>query len=64
MKELDVLLSRILEQDYQGYDLNQQKIFEEFLETPDPVLLDWVMGRSTDYPVKYGFLISALDRKL
>ncbi len=49
-KELDLLLTRYLEQDYPRVEQAEQSAFADLLECQDPDLLDWLMGRSADYP--------------
>jgi succinate dehydrogenase flavin-adding protein (antitoxin of CptAB toxin-antitoxin module) len=44
MKELDVLLSRWLEQGWPGADELRRRDFEWLLEQPDPDLADWLLG--------------------
>jgi len=44
MKELDVLLSRWLDRRWPQADLARRRDFERFLEQPDPVLVDWLIG--------------------
>ena len=45
MKELDVVLSRYLEQDYASAGSEQQAAFRELLELPDPDLYGLLLGR-------------------
>jgi len=44
MKELDVLLSRWLEQRWTAADASRRRDFEWLLEQPDPDLVDWLIG--------------------
>ena len=46
MKELDVVLSRYLEQYYVTADSDQQQQFENLLALPDPELYSLLLGRS------------------
>jgi antitoxin CptB len=46
MRELDVLLSRYLETAYLHADTGHRRAFESLLELPDPVILDYVLGRA------------------
>ena len=50
MLELDLLLERFLETHYEKLSLEDQKIFEELLELPDPVLYAYTMH--TELPRK------------
>ena len=45
MKELDVVLSRYLEQDYAAAPLQDQQQFRSLLEMPDPELYRLLLGR-------------------
>ena len=45
MLELDLLLKAFLEQGYQDLDDRAQQRFDEMLDYPDAVLLEWLMGR-------------------
>ncbi len=45
MLELDLLLKAFLEQGYQDLDGPGQQRFDEMLDYPDAVLLEWFMGR-------------------
>ncbi len=46
MKELDVVMSRYLEQDYPGASASEQERFRRLLELTDPELFDLLLGRS------------------
>ena len=45
MLELDLLLKAFLTQGYQDLDGPGQQRFDEMLDYPDAVLLEWLMGR-------------------
>jgi antitoxin CptB len=45
MLELDLLLRDFLEHGYPQLDANAQRTFEQLLDYPDAVLLEWLMGR-------------------
>ena len=47
VRELDVLLTRFLEQDYAGLTAAERAGFDKFLEQQDPVIMDWLFGRSS-----------------
>ena len=47
MRELDLLLLSFLEEGYKQLDAQQRQCFEQLLKTPDPLLLEWLMGRDT-----------------
>jgi antitoxin CptB len=44
MKELDVLLSRWIEEGWPGAGKERRLAFEWLLEQPDPDLADWLLG--------------------
>jgi antitoxin CptB len=46
MKELDVLLTRYVEEHYAGASPAAQRAFLELLEAPDPVIYGYCMGQS------------------
>ena len=45
MKELDVLLTRYVEEDYLGAPPEQQAAFRVLLDSQDPLLNDYFLGR-------------------
>jgi antitoxin CptB len=45
MKELDVVMSRYLEQHYESATMDDRRHFESMLELPDPELYDLLLGR-------------------
>jgi len=47
MLELDVLLDNFLENAYPSLSTSDQALFERLLETPDPELFDYLMGKAT-----------------
>ncbi len=47
MLELDVLLEEFLRLVYPGATEQQQHDFVRLLEQPDPLLLEWFMGKSS-----------------
>lgn len=52
MLELDLLLQGFLEHAFQELPETAKREFEALLGYPDPVLLDWLMGRAA--PVEQG----------
>jgi succinate dehydrogenase flavin-adding protein (antitoxin of CptAB toxin-antitoxin module) len=44
MKELDILLERYARAHLPGASAEQRHLFEQFLELPDPVLADYLLG--------------------
>ena len=63
VKELDLLFGRILSDHYPAFSEQQKVLFTQFLETPDPVIMDWVMRRSDDYPEAFAFVVDLLTQK-
>lgn len=47
MLELDVLLGNFLNEAYPALSEQQQLVFTDFLNHPDPELMAWIMGRET-----------------
>jgi antitoxin CptB len=44
--ELDLILQAFLERRFARLDAAERALFGELLESPDPELLDWALGRS------------------
>lgn len=59
MLELDLLLQGFLEHAFQELPETAKREFEALLGYPDPVLLDWLMGRAA--PVEQG-LVDIVER--
>ena len=45
MKELDVMLVRFLEQNFEQMDARQRANFNRFLDEPDTRIWQWLLGR-------------------
>ncbi len=45
MLELDLLFKSFLDSGYAQLDANEQRCFDQMLDYPDAVLLEWLMGR-------------------
>jgi antitoxin CptB len=45
MLELDLVLQTFLDHQYDEADAGEQRAFEALLSYPDPLLLEYVMGR-------------------
>lgn len=43
MRELDILLTRYLDDDYERADAEQKRAFQEFLTLPDPQLVAYLL---------------------
>jgi succinate dehydrogenase flavin-adding protein (antitoxin of CptAB toxin-antitoxin module) len=46
MKELDVLLERFARRELPTASPEERRILERFLELPDPVLVDYLLGQA------------------
>ena len=46
MKELDVLLERFARRELPEASPRQRQVLERFLELPDPVLVDYLLGQA------------------
>jgi len=53
MRELDFILQDFLETHYEGWSESEVQAFQELLAYPDPLLLEYVMGRMqpTDHAI-------------
>lgn len=53
IRELDVIFDRFLQTQYPGLKLDQQSAFERLLEVQDPLIMDWLTGRTQpdDLPI-------------
>jgi antitoxin CptB len=60
MKELDTLLTRWLEQSYGVASSQQQRVFREFLELPDPEIAGYLLGRESPGDSERTQLVAAL----
>ena len=47
MKELDVLLERFARSELSRATTEQRRVFAQFLELPDPLLVDYLLGQVT-----------------
>ena len=50
VRELDILLTRFLDERYARVSSDDQASFLALLECQDPDIMDWLMGRRYDYP--------------
>ena len=44
MLELDILLQRILEKNYDTFSADEKKLFSQLLKQDDPTLYDWLIA--------------------
>ena len=47
MRELDVLLTRYVDEDYRGATQEQKSAFRELLDSDDPLLFAYFLGRES-----------------
>jgi len=59
--ELDLVLSRFLEQELPGLEPGQVQVFKELLTEADTQLLAWVMAQEA-VPDRYDFLVRKLQQ--
>jgi antitoxin CptB len=57
MKELDLLLTGYVEDEYRSADPVQQEAFHRLLDCPDPLIYDYVLGRLAPPDAALTFLI-------
>ena len=60
MLELDCLLLRFLDEQYDQVSEELQSGFRRLLREPDPHLYHWLLNRPEDAPDQYGELIRVL----
>jgi antitoxin CptB len=60
MRELDLVLTRFLDERYGALSAQEQESFATLLERQDPDLLDWLTGRRDDYPAECAAAIRLL----
>ena len=61
VRELDVLLTRYLDLKYPQLDAQQCEAFERFLEQQDPVIMDWLFGKSSTDDVQLQKIVQQLQ---
>jgi antitoxin CptB len=62
MKELDTVLLRFLEQDYEQSGQLIRDAFCRILEMPDPQIFDYLLGRQTPESPDLIYVIDSLSR--
>jgi antitoxin CptB len=60
MRELDLILTRFLDHDYPTLDSVEQQQFAALLDTPDPDLYNWLLGRESPR-TEFAMLIKRLQ---
>lgn len=63
IREMDVLLQRFLETDYESLGRAERAAFERMLDEPDPDLFAWITGRSVPDNPQYASLIRYLSKQ-
>jgi antitoxin CptB len=58
--ELDLILARFMDRQYESLDGEGRALFRELLEHPDNDLLDWVLGRSAPPEARYRRVLELL----
>ena len=58
--ELDLILQEFLERRFERLDAGEKALFDELLDSPDPDLLDWVLGRSEPADPRYRGVVRLL----
>jgi antitoxin CptB len=62
MKELDELLTRWLEHRYAAESSDNQRLFREFLELPDPLMAAYLLGREQPQDSAWQSLVAQIRR--
>ena len=58
--ELDLILQRFLERRFERLTAGEKALFGELLDSPDPDLLDWALGRGEPADPRYSAVIRLL----
>ena len=56
-REMDLLFERFLKHAYFLLSSEEQAVFENFLDVPDPVILNWVTGKAEPERAEYRKII-------
>lgn len=60
VRELDVLLDRFLQLEYQNLNEPARLAFQRMLETQDPIIMDWLFGKSVSEDQEIQSIITQL----
>jgi succinate dehydrogenase flavin-adding protein (antitoxin of CptAB toxin-antitoxin module) len=60
MKELDVLLERFARQELPSASPQARQAFERFLELPDPVMVDYLLGQAIPTDTELAHLVQRI----
>jgi succinate dehydrogenase flavin-adding protein (antitoxin of CptAB toxin-antitoxin module) len=58
--ELDLILKRFLENQFDRLDARQRDLFNQLLDESDNDLLDWALGRGDPFDTRYQPLVELL----
>ncbi len=61
MKELDLVINRFFENEYDSLSEQDQIYFKDFLEVEDPEIYSWIMGRTTPENQHHAAIINKLQ---
>lgn len=61
VRELDVLMTRFLESEYQQLSDTEQLAFQRLLETQDPTIMDWLFSKSSPDDAELVYIIARLQ---
>ncbi len=64
MRELDIVLSRFLDEDYSTLTAGDQAAFASLLDTADPDLYAWVLGQQPASSPEFRELVTRLQRHI
>lgn len=60
MLEIDILLKKFMELEYDNLSLAQQEIFLQILECQDPDIFSWILGFAKPDNVEFGYLLGKI----
>ena len=61
MKELDLVINRFFESNYDSLTEQEQFEFKDFLNVEDPVIFSWIMGRTSPEKDSHAAIIDKLQ---
>lgn len=60
MKELDLVINRYFESDYDSLTEQEKNEFKDFLNLEDPEIFSWIMGRSSPEKQSHANIVGKL----
>ena len=60
VRELDVLFNRYLTDYYSQLSTGKQEAFQRLLEVQDPIIMDWIIGKTTPEDDGISYIITKL----